>query len=110
MFISNAYAQAAGAAANDPVAGIMAFMPFILVSAALWFVMVRPQMKKAKEHKKLPEALQKGDEIITTGGITGRVSKVGDNYVTVEISSGVDIQIQKHAVNTVLPKGTLKHL
>lgn len=110
MFISNAYAQAAGAAANDPVSIIMSFMPFILVSAALWFVMVRPQMKKAKEHRKLLEALQKGDEIITTGGITGRVAKVGDNYTTLEIATGVEIQIQKHAINNVLPKGTLKHL
>lgn len=110
MFISNAYAQAATAASNDPLASVMAFLPFILVSAALWFVMVRPQMKKAKEHRKLLAELQKGDEIITTGGITGRLSKLGDNYMTIEIATGVEIQIQKHAIATVLPKGSLKHL
>ena len=110
MFISNAFAQAASAAPQGAMANFFAFLPFILVTIALWFVMVRPQMKKAKEHRKLLSELQKGDEIITTGGITGRLAKVGDNYMTVEIASGVEIQIQKHAIATVLPKGSLKHL
>ncbi len=108
MLISNAYAQAAGAA--DPTTGFMAFLPFLLVTAALWFVMVRPQMKKAKEHRKLLADLQKGDEVVTGAGIAGRISKIGDNFTTLEIATGVEIQIQKHAVSAVLPKGTLKHL
>ena len=108
MLISNAYAQVAGA--TDPTTGFMAFLPFLLVTAALWFVMVRPQMKKAKEHRKLLAELQKGDEVVTGAGITGRISKIGDNYTTLEIATGVEIQVQKHAIATVLPKGTLKHI
>ncbi len=108
MLISNAYAQTAAAA--GPMDSVMQFLPIILMFVVLYFLMIRPQMKKAKEHKALVEALGKGDEIITTGGIAGRITKVSDDFVTVAIADNVEIQMQKPAIATVLPKGTLKNL
>ena len=106
--ISLAYAQTAGAA--DASGGFMQLLPMILMFGVLWFLMIRPQMKKAKEHKALLAALQKGDEVVTGGGLVGRVTKVDDSYVTVEIAQGVEVVVQKPAVGIVLPKGTLKSL
>ena len=74
----------------------------------MYFLMIRPQMKRAKEHKTMVEGLQKGDEVITAGGILGRISKVDDQYITVAIAAGVEIQAQRAAIQTVLPKGTIK--
>lgn len=108
MLISNAYAQAA--ATTDPTGGLMQFLPIIAMFGLLWFMMIRPQMKKAKEHKALVEALAKGDEIITQAGIAGKIAEVGDTYLLVEVANGVQIKFQKHAVGTVLPKGSLKTL
>ncbi len=112
MLISNAYAQAA--AAQDPTGGLMGLLPIILMFIVLWFLMIRPQMKKAKEHQKLVSELQKGDEVVTQGGMAGRISKVGDNYLTLEIATlkdvPVEVQIQRQAVGALLPKGTLKNL
>jgi preprotein translocase subunit YajC len=114
MLISNAYAQAAQGASQDPTGGLMGLMPIILMFIVLWFLMIRPQMKKAKEHQKMVGELQKGDEVVTQGGIVGKIVKVGENYVTVEIAEGkdgaVEVQIQKQAVGALLPKGTLKTL
>ena len=107
--ISLAHAQTAGAAA-DPTGGFMQLLPMILMFVVLWFLMIRPQMKKAKEHKALIEALSKGDEVVTNSGIAGRVAKVGDDFVALEIAANVEIQIQKPAIAVVLPKGTLKNL
>jgi preprotein translocase subunit YajC len=107
VLISNAYAQAAGAQQSLGMMDIA--LPIVMV-VAVYFLMFRPQMKKHKEHQKLVSQLQKGDEIITSGGITGRISKIGDNYNTLEIAKGVEIQVQRQAISTVLPKGTLKHL
>ena len=76
--------------------------------AVMYFVMIRPQMKKQKEHKAMVEALAKGDEVVTAGGVLGRVSKLGDNFIGVEIASGVEVQLQRSAVVQVLPKGTMK--
>lgn len=108
MFISNAYAQAAGGAESQ----LLGFLPIILMFVVLYFLMIRPQMKRAKEHKTLLEALQKGDEVITAGGIVGRVTKVNDGYISVEISQQggqpVELQMQKQAIQTLLPKGTIK--
>lgn len=106
MFISNAYAQAAGAASTE--SSLMSFLPIILMFVVLYFVMIRPQMKRQKEQKSMLDALAKGDEVITAGGIAGKVTKVSEAFVSVEVSNGVDIQIQKSAVTTLLPKGTLK--
>jgi preprotein translocase subunit YajC len=114
MLISNAYAQAAGAAAQDPTGGLMGLMPIILMFIVLWFLMIRPQMKKAKEHQKMVGELVKGDEIVTQGGMAGKIVKVGENYITLEIAERkdgpVEILIQKQAVAALLPKGTLKNL
>ena len=107
MLISNAYAQAAG---GDPTSGLMGLLPLVLMFVVLWFLMIRPQMKRAKEHKALVEALTRGDEVVTGGGIAGRVTEVGDSFVQVEIAPNTVIAVQKQAVATVLPKGTLKSL
>ena len=108
MLISNAYAQTAAAA--GPMDSVMQFLPIILMFAVLYFLMVRPQMKKAKEHKTLLESLAKGDEVVTQGGLAGRITKVGDDFVSIAIADNVDIQMQKAAISLVLPKGTLKNL
>ena len=104
--ISLAYAQTAGAA--DASGGFMQLLPMILMFGVLWFLMIRPQMKRAKEHKGMVEALAKGDEVVTGGGLTGRVTKVGEAYVHVEIAEGVEVVVQKPSVVIVLPKGSLK--
>jgi preprotein translocase subunit YajC len=108
VLISNAYAQTAAAA--GPMDSVMQFLPIILMFVVLYFLMIRPQMKKAKEHKALIDALGKGDEVITSGGIAGRITKVSDDFVSVAIAENVEIQIQKPAIAVVLPKGTLKSL
>ncbi|MDP3036966.1 MAG: preprotein translocase subunit YajC [Rhodocyclaceae bacterium] len=111
MLISNAYAQAAG---SDPTGGLMGLLPIILMFVVLWFLMIRPQMKKAKEHQKLVSELAKGDEVVTQGGLAGKIVKVGENYVTLEVAEGkdgpVEVLIQRQAVGAMLPKGTLKNL
>lgn len=106
--ISLAHAQTAGAA--DPTGGFMQILPMILMFVVLWFLMIRPQMKKAKEHKALIAALAKGDEIVTGGGLVGKIVKVGESYVTLEIAEGTEVVVQKPAIGLVLPKGTLKSL
>jgi preprotein translocase subunit YajC len=108
VFISNAYAQAA--AGGDPTGGLMGMLPLILMFIVLWFLMIRPQMKRAKEHKAMVSALAKGDEVVTQGGIAGRVTQVGENFLRIEIADNVNILVQSQAVATVLPKGTLKTL
>ncbi|MGQ0652220.1 MAG: preprotein translocase subunit YajC [Betaproteobacteria bacterium] len=106
MIISSAYAQAAGG--GDP--GIVGFLPIILMFVLLYFLMIRPQMKRAKEQKAMVEALQKGDEVITAGGVVGRISKLGEQYITLEIAPNTEIVVQRAAVQVPLPKGTLKTL
>ena len=109
MLISNAFAQTAGAT-GGAAGGLMSFLPIILMFAVLWFIMIRPQMKRQKESKAMLEALAKNDEVVTAGGILGKVTKVSEQYVTVEIAEGTEITVQKNAVTTVLPKGSLKSL
>jgi preprotein translocase subunit YajC len=104
--IGTAYAQAAGGGASGGDT-LMGMLPIILMFVILYFLMIRPQMKKAKEHRTMVEALQKGDEVVAVG-ILGRISKVSDNYVSLEIAPNVTIQVQKNAVTTLLPKGTVK--
>jgi preprotein translocase subunit YajC len=108
VFISNAYAQTA--AGSDPTGGLMGMLPLILMFIVLWFLMIRPQMKRAKEHKAMVAAIAKGDEVVTQGGIAGRVTQIGENYLHVEVADNVNIVVQAQAVATVLPKGTLKTL
>ena len=111
MFISSAFAQTAPAAASaggDLQSSLMSMLPLLLMFVVLYFVMIRPQMKKQKEHKTMIDALAKGDEIITAGGFLGKVSKLGDGYLGVEIANGVEVQMQRSAVVQVLPKGSIK--
>ena len=110
MFISSAIAQTAPAAASgsDMQSTLMSMLPLLLMFAVLYFVMIRPQMKKQKEHRAMIDALAKGDEVVTAGGFLGKVSKLGESYVGVELASGVEVQMQRSAVVQVLPKGTVK--
>ena len=111
MFISNAYAQAAPAAANAGLMGsLTTFAPLVLMFVVMYFLMIRPQQKKAKEQRLMMDALAKGDEVVTASGILGKVTKVLDTYVMLEIAANTEITVQKHAVTTLLPKGTLKSL
>jgi preprotein translocase subunit YajC len=105
LLISPAWAQAPAASASG---GIESILLIVAMFGVMYFLMIRPQMKRAKEHKTMVEGLQKGDEVITAGGILGRISKVDDQYVTVAIAAGVEIQAQRAAIQTVLPKGTIK--
>ncbi len=109
MFISEAFAQAAPAASvtDSPFASIGSMLPLVLMFVVLYFVMIRPQMKRQKEAKSMIDALAKGDEVVTTGGMLGRITKLGETYLSVEIASGVEIQVQRGAVVQVLPKGTV---
>ncbi|HSV34033.1 MAG TPA: preprotein translocase subunit YajC [Ramlibacter sp.] len=107
MFISSAYAQTA-AAGGDMQSSLMSMLPLVLMFVVLYFVMIRPQMKRQKEHRAMIDALAKGDEVATSGGVLGKVTRLGDVYVSVEISSGVEVQVQRSAVVQVLPKGTIK--
>ena len=105
--ISPAFAQAGG----SPMGGGMDFViMMVLLFAVMYFLMIRPQMKRAKEHKTMVDALQKGDEVITAGGVLGRISKVSDAYVTVEIAANTEVSVQRAAVQTLLPKGTIKSI
>ena len=106
MFISNAYAQTSTSMFG--AGGLAGFLPIIIMFAVLYFIMIRPQMKRQKEQRQLIDALGKGDEVITAAGILGRVTKVTDIYVTLEVSTGTELVIQKSAVTMLLPKGTLK--
>ncbi len=109
MFISSAYAQAAPAAAGgDMQSSFMSLLPLVLMFVVLYFVMIRPQMKRQKEHRSMIEALAKGDEVATAGGVLGKVTRLGETYIAVEVASGVEIQVQRSAVVQVLPKGTIK--
>ncbi len=107
MIISPAYAQAAS---GGDATGIMGFLPIILMFVLLYFLMIRPQMKRAKEQKAMIEALQKGDEVVAAGGVVGRITKITDQYVTLEIAPNTEIIVQRGAVQVPLPKGTLKTL
>ena len=109
MFISSAFAQTAPAAAGgDMSSSLMSMLPLVLMFVVLYFVMIRPQMKRQKEHRAMIEALAKGDEVATAGGVLGRVTKLGETYIGVEVANGVEIQVQRSAVVQVLPKGTIK--
>jgi len=105
VFISSAFAQTAPAAAGgDMQSTLMSMLPLVLMFVVLYFVMIRPQMKKQKEHRAMLDALAKGDPVVTVGGVLGTITKLGDNSVSLEVASGVEIQVQRSAVVQVLPK------
>jgi preprotein translocase subunit YajC len=106
VFISNAYAQAAPAATASGTDTMLSLLPLVLMFVVLYFIMIRPQMKKQKEHKAMIEALAKGDEVVIAGGVMGRIAKLGESYLHVEVAGGVELQVQRGAVIQVLPKGT----
>ena len=109
MLISSAFAQTAPAAAagGDVMTSLSGMLPLILMFVVLYFVMIRPQMKRQKEHKAMIDALAKGDEVATAGGLLGKVTKLADATVSIEISAGVEVQLQRQAVVQVLPKGSI---
>lgn len=108
FFISEAWAEAAPAAqAQDP---LMGFLPLILIFVVFYFMLIRPQAKRAKEHKKMVETLAKGDEVLTTGGMLGRITELGENFVEVEVADNVRVKLQRQAIASVMPKGTLNSL
>jgi len=109
VFISSAFAQTAPAAAGgDMQSTLMNMLPILVMFGVLYLVMIRPQMKKQKEHKSMIESIVKGDEVVTAGGFLGRVSKLGEAFISVELATGVEVQMQRSAVVQVLPKGTMK--
>ena len=110
MFISQAYAQAAPAATGGTgtESTLYSLLPLVLMFVVLYFIMIRPQMKRQKEHKVMIEAVAKGDEVVTGGGLLGRVSKLGESYLSIEIATNVEVQVQRTSIVQVLPKGTIK--
>ena len=103
LFADSAFAQAA-----TGQSGLLGFLPLVVIFVLFYFLLIRPQQKKQKEHRSMVDALSAGDEIVTGGGVLGKVTDVGDQFVTVEIADGVAIKVQKHTIGAVLPKGTLK--
>ncbi len=104
FFISDAYAQ--GGAGAD--AGIANLLFLVVIFVVFYFLLIRPQQKRAKEHKAMVEALAKGDEVVTNGGLLGKISKVGDSFLTVEVADGLEVRVQRGAVASLMPKGTMK--
>ena len=102
FFIASAYAQ------DAQPGGLMSFLPLIIIFVIFYFLLIRPQMKRAKEHRKLVAELATGDEVVTNGGLLGRITHVGESFVTLELNENVQIKVQRHAVSSVLPKGTIK--
>ena len=107
MLINEAWAQSGSSAFGGD---IWSMLPIILMFVVLYFLMIRPQMKRAKEQKTMIDALQKGDEVVAAGGVLGRISKISENYITLQIASNVEIQVQRPAVQVLLPKGTIKSI
>ena len=107
MLISSAYAQAAGGTSGMD---LMQFLPMVAIFVVFYFLLIRPQQKRSKETRSMLEALQKGDEVVSAGGIVGKISKLTDAYATVEVAPGVEITIQRSAISLLLPKGTVKSI
>ena len=106
MLISPAFAQASGGGEG----GLITLLPIVLMFVLLYFIMIRPQIKRQKEHRTMVEGLQKGDEVITAGGVVGKISEIGDAYVSLEVAPNTEISVQRTAVQTLLPKGTTKSI
>jgi len=105
VLISPAFAQGAG-----DMGQWTGLLPIVLMFVLLYFMLLRPQMKRAKEHKAMTDALQKGEEVVTSGGVLGKITKVGEAYLTLEVAPGVEVNVQRSAVQTLLPKGTIKSI
>ncbi len=107
FLINDALAQTAQAPQQG---GLLGFLPLMILFVAFYFFLIRPQMRRQREHQKLVEGLSKGDEIVTSGGVLGRITEVGDNYVKVDVAKGVELKVQRQAISSVLPKGTIKDI
>jgi preprotein translocase subunit YajC len=107
VFISSAFAQAPAAGGD---AGLMSFLPIILMFVLLYFLMIRPQMKRAKEQKAMIDALQKGDEVVAAGGLVGKIVEINEHYATIEVAANTEIRVQRASVGLLLPKGTIKSI
>ena len=105
FFIPDAWAQGAPNAATSGILNIALLLVFVLM---LYFLLLRPQIKRAKQHKQMVDALSKGDEIVTSGGLLGKISQVEESFVVIEVAKGTEVRIQKSSVASVLPKGTYK--
>lgn len=105
FFVNNAHA-----AAEPQPGGFISFLPLIILFAVFYFMLIRPQLKQAKQHKQLVAGLSKGDEVVTSGGLLGKIKEVGDNFIVVEIARETDVKVQKQSVSAVMPKGTIKTL
>ena len=103
LFISNAHA-----APSAPSGDLVSFLPILIIFALFYFMLIRPQMKQAKLQKAMIDSLKAGDEVATTGGVVGKITKVGDSFVSIEIAANTTVNVQKHAVQTLLPPGTIK--
>ncbi len=103
FFISNAYAQDVAGSS-----GLMNFLPLIVIFAVFYFMLIRPQMKRSKDHRNLVSQLAKGDEVITNGGLLGRITDVSDSFVTLELADNIQVKLQRQAVANIMPKGTIK--
>ena len=110
MLIGEVWAQTAAPVQSTQGFDFMTFMPLIFLMVVFYFILIRPQMKRTKEHKAMLEALQKGDEIVAAGGLVGRVTKLDDNYITMQVANGVEVRVQRSSLQLVLPKGTIKNI
>ncbi len=107
FFISDALAEGAAAGSFDTLTGLL---PLVIFGVVLYFLMIRPQVKRQKEHKKMVEAISKGDEVVTNGGMAGKITAIGDNFIQVEVAEGIEVKVRRAAVESILPKGSLKEL
>ena len=107
FFISDALAEGAAAGSADALTGLL---PLVIFGVVLYFLMIRPQVKRQKEHKKLVDTISKGDEVVSNGGMAGKITDVGDNFIQLQVAEGVEVKIRRQAVESVLPKGSLKEL
>lgn len=107
FLISDAMAEAAQTTAGQPEASFAGFLPLIIIFILFYFLLIRPQAKRAKEHKQMVSALDKGDEVVTNGGVLGKAVEVGENFITLEVAEGVQIKVQRNAIASLMPKGTL---
>lgn len=106
MFIGNV--MASEPATSAPASGYSSLIMMVLFGVVFYFLLLRPQSKRQKEHKKMLESIEKGDEVVTSGGILGKVNKISDNFIVLNVAQGVEMKFQKHAVTATLPKGTIK--
>ncbi|OGT34225.1 MAG: preprotein translocase subunit YajC [Gammaproteobacteria bacterium RBG_16_51_14] len=106
FFINNAWAQETPSQGG----GLFSLLPLIVLFAVFYFFLIRPQMKQAKEHRQLVEGLSKGDEVITNGGLLGKIKQIGDNFIVLEIASDTEVKVQRQSISAIMPKGTLKTL